>query len=91
MRLWFNGALATCLFELRRSFTFQRTAVSLILAAFPPLMVTLLIVTTQVAKQAAIGEHGSVDDDVVDSREQRGDPRAVNDEQRLERLGRNDQ
>ena len=58
MRLWFNGALATCLFELRRSFTVQRTAVSLVLAAFPPLMVTLLIVTTQVAKQAAIGDNG---------------------------------
>ena len=35
MRLWLNGALATCLFELRRSFTVQRTAVSLVLAAFP--------------------------------------------------------
>jgi hypothetical protein len=66
MRLWFNGALATCLFELRRSFTVQRTAVSLVLAAFPPLMVTLLIVTTQVAKQAAFGESGSVDDEVVE-------------------------
>jgi hypothetical protein len=38
-----NGALATCSFELRRSFTFQRTAVSLVLSAFPPVMLGLLI------------------------------------------------
>ena len=66
MRLWLNGSLATCLFELRRSFTVQRTAVSLVLAAFPPLMITLLIITTQVAKQAAIGESGRVDEEVVE-------------------------
>jgi ABC-type transport system involved in multi-copper enzyme maturation permease subunit len=50
MKPWINGALATCLFELRRSFTFQRTAVSAVLIAFPPLMVTLLITTTKVAQ-----------------------------------------
>ena len=66
MRLWFNGALATCLFELRRSFTVQRTAVSLVLAAFPPLMITLLIFTTQVAKRTAVSESGRVDDDVIE-------------------------
>ncbi len=38
-----NGALATCSFELRRSFTFQRTAVSAVLALFPPVMLGLLI------------------------------------------------
>ena len=36
MNQWLNGALATCTFELRRSFTIQRTAVSAVLALFPP-------------------------------------------------------
>ena len=39
---WLNGALATCGFELRRSFTFQRTAVSIVLSVFPPTMLGLL-------------------------------------------------
>ena len=46
MKLWLNGALATCSFELRRSFTIQRTAVSLVLALFPPVMLGLLIIGT---------------------------------------------
>ncbi len=50
MMLWINGALATCVFELRRSFTFQRTAVSAVLTLFPPLMVILLITATRVAR-----------------------------------------
>ena len=52
MRNWINGAIATCGFELKRSFTFQRTAVSVVLALFPPLMVGLMIGATQVANAA---------------------------------------
>jgi ABC-type transport system involved in multi-copper enzyme maturation permease subunit len=52
MRNWINGAMATCGFELKRSFTFQRTAVSIVLALFPPLMVGLMIGATQVANAA---------------------------------------
>lgn len=33
---WLNGALATCRFELKRSMTLQRLAVSSVLALFPP-------------------------------------------------------
>jgi len=43
MKNWINSALVTCSFELKRSFTFQRTAVSVVLALFPPMMLTLLI------------------------------------------------
>ena len=46
---WLNGALATCSFELRRSFTFQRTAVSVVLALFPPVMMGLLILGTEMS------------------------------------------
>lgn len=53
MRRWFYGAGATCRFELRRSFTVQRIAVSVVLALFPPMMLTLMIGATKVA-QAAI-------------------------------------
>lgn len=51
MNIWLNGAWATCSFELRRSFTFQRTAVSIVLALFPPVMLTLLILGTQVTQR----------------------------------------
>ena len=53
MRNWINGAIATCGFELKRSFTLQRTAVSVVLALFPPLMVGLMIGATQMANAAA--------------------------------------
>ena len=53
---WLNGALATCLFELRRSFTIQRTAVSVVLAAFPPLMITLLLVGSRIAAANSRGD-----------------------------------
>lgn len=49
MKNWLNGALATCSFELRRSFTFQRTAVSVVLALFPPVMLGLLIAGTEMS------------------------------------------
>ncbi len=49
MKNWINGAIATCSFELRRSFTVQRTAVSLVLAMFPPVMITLMITATTLA------------------------------------------
>jgi ABC-type transport system involved in multi-copper enzyme maturation permease subunit len=47
-----NGSLATCSFELRRSFTFQRTAVSVVLALFPPVMLGLLIIGTEMSGAA---------------------------------------
>lgn len=43
MRNTLQNALATCLFEIRSSFTIQRTSVSLVLALFPPTMLGLLI------------------------------------------------
>ena len=49
MKLWLNGAIATCRFELQRSFTFQRTSVSLMLALFPPTMLFLLSLGTRVS------------------------------------------
>jgi hypothetical protein len=47
MKNWFLGALATCRFELIRSFTLQRIAVSGILILFPPAMLTLIIAAPQ--------------------------------------------
>ncbi len=52
MNNWLNGTLATCSFELRRSFTFQRTAVSVMLALFPPVMMGLLILGTEMSGAA---------------------------------------
>ena len=46
---WFNGAIATCSFELRRSFTVQRTAVSIVLALFPPAILLILILATRLS------------------------------------------
>lgn len=46
-----NSAIATCRFELRRSFTLQRSVVSIVLALFPPVMLGMLIFGTQVAQQ----------------------------------------
>lgn len=43
MNNWIHSALVTCSFELKRSFTIQRTAVSIVMALFPPLMLTLMI------------------------------------------------
>ncbi len=53
MTNWFRGTMSTCRFELRRSFTTQRTAVSLVLALFPPVMLALMIGAVQVAGAAA--------------------------------------
>lgn len=52
MKNWFYGALATCSFELRRSFTLQRTAVSIVLALFPPVMLGLLIFGSEMSGEA---------------------------------------
>jgi len=49
MNRWLNGALATCSFELRRSFTVQRTAVSAVLALFPPSILFILILATRMS------------------------------------------
>ena len=46
MNHWITGALATCGFELRRSFTIQRTSVSLVLALFPPTILAILIMAS---------------------------------------------
>lgn len=51
MKKWLNGAWATCSFELRRSFTFQRTVISIVLALFPPVMLSLLILGTKVTER----------------------------------------
>jgi len=40
---WINGALATCRFELKRSFSIQRLLSSLGLILFPPLMTWMII------------------------------------------------
>ena len=47
-RLW-RGALATCLFELRRSMSVQRISVSAGLSLFPPAMLTLLIIGAKIS------------------------------------------
>ena len=49
MNHWITGAIATCRFELQRSFTIQRTAVSVILALFPPVILTILIVASVIS------------------------------------------
>ena len=49
MNRWFTGALATCSFELRRSFTVQRTAVSAVLALFPPSILLILILAARMS------------------------------------------
>ena len=49
MNRWLNGALATCSFELRRSFTVQRAAVSLVLALFPPSILLILFLAARVS------------------------------------------
>ena len=49
MNQWLNGALATCTFELRRSFTIHRTAVSAVLALFPPSILLILILAASVS------------------------------------------
>ena len=54
-----NGTMATCGFELKRSFTRQRIAVTTILILFPPMMISLLMFATRVVTtqgfQHAIG------------------------------------
>ena len=56
---WLTGAFATCGFELRRSFTFQRTAVSVVLAIFPPTMLGLLVFGALFAESRGV-EGGTV-------------------------------
>lgn len=55
--MWIKGAIATCFFELKRSFTLQRGMVAAVLSLFPPAMVFLLLFVafTQNA-QEIIGE-----------------------------------
>jgi len=57
MNHWIRGALATCTFELRRSFTIQRMAVSLVLALFPPAILLILILASTLSgdPQAQLG------------------------------------
>ncbi|MEM7781876.1 MAG: hypothetical protein AAF623_00755 [Planctomycetota bacterium] len=50
MKSLINSIFATCGFELRRSMTFQRTAVSIVLSLFPPTMLGLLIFGSIVAR-----------------------------------------
>ena len=50
------GAFATCMFELRRSFTFQRIAVSVVLAMFPPIMLGLMTFGATVAEEVSRGQ-----------------------------------
>lgn len=52
MNFRLQGALATCAFELRRSFSAQRLAVSAVLALFPPTMLSLLIFGAKYAQRA---------------------------------------
>ena len=49
---WFAPAWATCNFELKRSFTFQRTAVTIVLALFPPTMLSLLVLGAYLAQRS---------------------------------------
>ncbi len=51
---WINGSIATCAFELKRSFTFQRNAVTAVLALFPPLMITILILAPKALDEPGI-------------------------------------
>jgi hypothetical protein len=60
MRNWFTGGWATLRYELKRSFTLQRTSVSLVLALFPPLMVSLIFGGAQLAQNVVR------DDEVID-------------------------
>jgi hypothetical protein len=60
MRNWITGTLSTLRFELNRSFTLQRTSVSLVLALFPPLMVSLIFGGTRLAENVV------QNDDVID-------------------------
>lgn len=53
---WLTGAFATCGFELRRSFTIQRTAVSIVLAVFPPTMLGLLVFGAMFAQSESGGD-----------------------------------
>lgn len=56
MRNWLMGAWATLRFELNRSFTLQRISVSLVLALFPPLMVSLIFGGTRLAENVVRDE-----------------------------------
>ncbi|MEL7498610.1 MAG: hypothetical protein AAFN77_13470 [Planctomycetota bacterium] len=57
---YLNPALATCLFELKRSFSFQRMAVTVVLCLFPPTMLLLLILGSKFA------ENGQIPTEMVD-------------------------
>ncbi len=53
MKTILQNALATCLFEIRSSFTVQRSSVSLVLALFPPTMLGLLILGAKFSRTGA--------------------------------------
>ncbi len=50
--IWLTGTLATCVFEIRRSLTLQRLAVSAVLSLFPP---TMLFVSLSVSGASGVG------------------------------------
>lgn len=54
--IWLNGTLATASFEFRRSLTWQRIAVAMLLALFPPLMVTVSLIIARGTGVAAFVE-----------------------------------
>ena len=58
MNRWLTGAFATCLFELRRSFSVQRTSVTLVLILFPPMMLSLIIGAAKFANARHPGSNG---------------------------------
>ena len=49
--IWLNGSLATCMFEIRRSMTLQRLAVSSVLGLFPP---TMLFVSLAISSDSDV-------------------------------------
>jgi len=50
MKNWINGAIATCRFELMRSFSIQRLSIMAALALFPPALVTLVLGASRVVE-----------------------------------------
>ena len=50
---WINGALATCVFEVRRTLTLQRLAVTSVLSLFPP---TMLFVSLSISSGSGVGD-----------------------------------
>ena len=48
---WIQGSIRTCSFELRRSLTYQRIAVSIVMALFPPSMLLLIHAAPEVRNE----------------------------------------